>query len=121
METGTHCIADLYGCPRELLDNVEFVKQALREAASAGLAELLDEVSHRFTPHGVTVLGLLAESHISIHTFPEHNYAAVDAYTCGKRADPQAACLSLAKAFRSARHSLFRLERGAETTDRRPA
>lgn len=114
MDTGTHCIAELYDCPDELLNDLEFVKGAMREAAEAGLASLLDEVSHQFSPHGVTALGLLAESHISIHTWPEHNYVAVDVFTCGTRADPQAACMRLVRAFRAGRHSLIKIARGAE-------
>ena len=119
MDTGTHCIAELYDCPDELLNDPDFVKVAMREAAEAGMASLLDEVTHQFSPHGVTALGLLAESHISIHTWPEHNYVAVDVFTCGNRADPRAACAHLVRAFRAGRHSLIKIARGSEI--RRPA
>lgn len=111
---GTHCILELYGCPRTLLNDREFVKNAVRDATEHGLAALVGEVSHQFQPHGVTALGLLAESHISIHTWPEHGYAAADVFTCGETANPQRACVYLVRAFRAARHSLTKLVRGPE-------
>ena len=111
---GTHCIVELYGCPRELLNDENFVKDALREATSFGLATLMGEVSHKFHPHGVTALALLAESHISIHTWPEHGYAAADIFTCGDRANPQRASDFLIRKFQADRHSLTKLVRGPE-------
>jgi S-adenosylmethionine decarboxylase len=74
----------------------------------------MGEVSHKFHPQGVTALGLLSESHISIHTWPEHGYAAADVFTCGDRANPQRACNYLLKAFEATRHSLTKLVRGPE-------
>ena len=111
---GTHCIVELYGCPRELLNDEQFVKNAVREATSHGLATLMGEVSHQFQPHGITVLGLLAESHIAVHTWPEHGYVAADVFTCGETANPQKACTYLINAFRAGRHSLTKLVRGPE-------
>jgi S-adenosylmethionine decarboxylase len=111
---GTHCIVELYGCPRELLNDEQFVKDALREATSHGLATLMGEVSHRFDPQGVTALALLAESHISIHTWPEHGYAAADIFTCGDHANPQKASDFLIMKFQAERHSLTKLVRGPE-------
>ena len=111
---GTHCIVELYGCPHELLNDEEFVKNAVREATSHGLATLMGEVSHKFHPHGVTALGLLAESHISVHTWPEHGYAAADIFTCGDHANPQKASNFLIRKFQATRHSLTKLVRGPE-------
>lgn len=111
---GTHCICELYECPPALLNDEQFVKQALREAVNQGMATLLHEVSHRFHPQGVTALGLIAESHIAIHTWPEYSYAAVDVFTCGNRADAEKACRYLIRALQAGRHSLRKLSRGAE-------
>jgi S-adenosylmethionine decarboxylase len=111
---GTHCIVELYGCPRELLNDESFVQDALREATSFGLATLMGAVSQKFHPQGVTALALLAESHISIHTWPEHGYAAADIFTCGDRANPQRAADFLIRKFRADRHSLTKLVRGPE-------
>ncbi len=107
-----HCMVELYDCPSDLLNDRSFITQSLREAVDHGLAELLHEVSHQFTPQGVTALGLLAESHISIHTWPEYGYAACDVFTCGQRADAEAACLYLVDALRAGRHLLTKLTRG---------
>ncbi len=111
---GTHCIVELYGCPRELLNDEQFVRNVVREATSHGLATLMGEVSHQFHPHGVTALGLLAESHIAVHTWPEHGYAAADVFTCGETANPQRACAYLIDVFQADRHSLTKLVRGPE-------
>ena len=73
---------------------------------------LLKLSSHQFHPQGVTAVGLLAESHLSIHTWPEHGYAAVDVFTCGEEARPQQACDYLVKRFAARRHSLVVLPRG---------
>ena len=111
---GAHCIVELYGCPHELLNDQEFVKTSLREATEYGLATLMGEVSHHFHPQGVTALALLAESHISIHTWPEHGYAAADVFTCGDRANPHRASNFLIRKFQAKRHSLTKLVRGPE-------
>ena len=112
--TGTHCILELYDCPRHLLDDEAFVTGALRGAVDEGLATLLHEVSHHFHPQGVTALGLISESHLSIHTWPEYGYAAADVFTCGDQADPEKACAHLVRVFQADRHSMTKLIRGIE-------
>ena len=111
-KVGTHCILELYNCPRAFLENPDFVSRALAEASRHGASTLLKQVSHRFHPQGVTVLGLLAESHISIHTWPEHEYAAADVFTCGQNTRPQTACQYLVDAFRPKKHRLVTIARG---------
>jgi len=111
---GTHCICELYKCPPALLNDEQFVKQALREAVNQGMATLLHEVSHHFHPQGVTALGLIAESHLAIHTWPEYSYAAVDVFTCGSRADAEKACRYLARTFQAGRYSLKSVPRGSD-------
>lgn len=87
---GRHLLADLYGCP--VLDDLALVEDALRAAAVAAGASVIGVHLHHFGPgHGVTGIALLAESHISIHTWPEHGYAAIDIFLCGERHDPAAA------------------------------
>ncbi len=110
---GLHCILDLYGCPVELLNDASFVKEALREAVKHASATLIEEVVHQFRPQGVTAIALLAESHLSIHTWPELAYAAADVFTCGRRVQPEEACRYLAIAFKAREHSLIKLPRGA--------
>jgi S-adenosylmethionine decarboxylase len=114
---GTHCILELYGCPEHLLNDVVVIKQALKEAAKSARSTLLDEVSYQFSPHGVTALALLAESHISIHTWPERGYLAADVFTCGEHTKPEDACQFLLETFRAQNHSFLKLPRGRSITD----
>lgn len=88
---GKHYMLNLYGCPYELLDNELFLQQVITEAAHKCKATLITVVSKKFQPQGVTVLALLSESHMSIHTWPEKGEAAIDVYTCGN-ARPELAC-----------------------------
>ena len=98
---GRHCIAELSGgCPH-LLNDEDYIKRSLEEAASKSGATLLNIASHKFDPQGVTAVALLSESHISIHTWPEHGYAAVDAFTCGSHCDPEVAIKQLKQCFKS--------------------
>ena len=92
---GRHCLFELQNGNPNLLDNEDFIKDALTKAADAAGATLLGLVSHKFEPQGVTAVALLAESHISIHTYPEYSYAAIDAFTCGEHTNPESACRSL--------------------------
>lgn len=80
---GRHLLLELSGCGALCLNDRELVGAALREAARAAGATIVSESLHGFSPHGLTGILLLAESHISIHTWPEAGYAAVDLYTCG--------------------------------------
>lgn len=115
---GTHYLLELYGCPSQLLNDEIVVCNAMREAVRCSGADLLGDISHHFHPQGVTALGILAESHISIHTWPEHGYVAADIFTCGTRAVPRKACEYLIEAFQSDRHEMKKVIRGVESEDR---
>ena len=80
---GAHVLADFWGCQPEKLDDSRLLMQALREAALVANMTILGEEEHKFEPQGFTGMLLLSESHISIHTYPEQGYAAVDVFTCG--------------------------------------
>lgn len=108
---GIHCVLELYDCPAERLNNSALIEDALREAAIQAESTLLGEVSHQFTPQGVTALVLLAESHISIHTWPESGYAAVDVFTCGEHTKPQKACQYLVKELGAKKYCLIEIPR----------
>lgn len=114
---GLHCILELYGCPSDALDNVSLVQQAMREAARQAGSTLLHEVCHRFEPQGVTALALLAESHISIHTWPELGYAAVDVFTCGESVTPEQACHYLVEVLQATSHHLSTIRRNSPDTE----
>lgn len=108
---GIHCILELYDCPASLLNDACFIKHSLIEAANQAQSTLLGEVLHQFEPQGITAVALLAESHISVHTWPESGYAAVDVFTCGQHTDPEKACIYLVKKLQAQRHSLSKLPR----------
>lgn len=84
-------MAELSRGSSDLLDDEKFTIRILKEAAELAGAKFLSSTSHKFSPQGVTAVVLLAESHISIHTWPEHGYAAADCFTCGTGCDPEAA------------------------------
>ena len=93
---GKHCILELYNCPAGKLDDEAFIRTTITAAAKRAGATLINLITHRFEPYGVTGLALLAESHISIHTWPESGYAAVDVFTCGDHTMPEMACQVMA-------------------------
>ena len=108
---GKHCILELYECDKTKLNDEAFLRNSVTTAAKLAGATLLNLITHRFEPQGVTGLALLAESHISIHTWPEHGYAAVDVFTCGDHTMPEKACLTLLKELGSRSHSLKSFQR----------
>jgi S-adenosylmethionine decarboxylase len=115
---GRHCIYELQGGDPHLLDNEAFIKEAITQAADASGATLLGMVSHKFEPQGVTAVALLSESHLSIHTWPEHGYAAIDAFTCGDHTNPEAACCSLRESLKATSGSMRLLSRKGHTVSR---
>jgi S-adenosylmethionine decarboxylase len=82
---------DLKECKSELLDDIEFIRQAMTRAASEAGATIVGETFHKFSPMGVTGILAIAESHLCIHTWPEYGYAAVDIFTCGEEFKPYGA------------------------------
>jgi len=88
---GRHVAVDAWGVDFDLLNNADALQAHLVEAAEACGATVLSVQSRKFEPQGATVLVLLSESHLSIHTYPEKGFAAIDCYTCGETVDPQLA------------------------------
>ncbi|MFD1178686.1 adenosylmethionine decarboxylase [Paenibacillus puldeungensis] len=88
---GRHVAVDTWGVDFEVLNNAELLEAHLVEAAEACGATVLSVQSKQFEPQGATVLMMLSESHLSIHTYPERGFAAIDCYTCGEMVDPQLA------------------------------
>jgi len=107
---GTHLIVDLWHATN--LDDLPLVEQALRDAATRAGATLLNIDLHHFTPNGgISGVAVLAESHISIHTWPEISYAAVDVFMCGD-AQPHKAIEVLKGAFMPGLVTLAEHKRG---------
>ena len=110
-QVGKHCILELYECDYSKLNDEAFLRTVISTAAKCAGAKLLGLITHQFEPQGVTGLALLAESHISIHTWPENGYAAVDVFTCGDHTMPEQACEVLRKELMSKRYSLRSIHR----------
>jgi S-adenosylmethionine decarboxylase len=80
---GQHWLVEYLGCDRSVLDDRERLLGLLRSAAEAAGATVVAEAVQPFSPHGVSAVLLIEESHFSLHTWPEQGYAAADFYTCG--------------------------------------
>ena len=106
-----HLLLELYGCDCEKLNDESFLRCTLNRAAKLANATVLNLISNKFEPQGVTAIALLAESHISIHTWPESNYSAVDIFTCGKNMMPELASQYLIESLMAKEHSLRVIER----------
>ena len=107
---GVHLIIDLYDAER--LDDLDHVERALRDCVDAAGATLLHIHLHHFEPNGgVSGVAVLAESHISIHSWPENGYAALDVFMCGS-ARPEACVPVLREAFRPERIAVSEILRG---------
>ncbi len=111
-QLGTHLLLELAGCSPQFLDSTDKIQHALLDAAIAARATVLGSSFHKFSPQGVSGVVVIAESHLSIHTWPEFGYAAVDVFTCGDRAMPQRAAESLIEIFAPAQHEIRELARG---------
>jgi len=108
---GVHLIVDLRGAER--LDDIDHIEATLRRCVAAARATLLHIHLHHFQPSGVSGVAVLAESHISIHTWPEAGYAALDVFMCGS-ADPDACIPVLREAFAAKEVVVDELLRGKQ-------
>ena len=110
---GTHLLLDLRRCDPCLLDDDQYIRESLTHAAETAGASVLSARFHKFRPMGVTGVVLISESHLCIHTWPEHEYAAVDIFTCGSALQAQEAAEVVIERLGCQQPSITRLERGA--------
>lgn len=117
METfGRHLVLEMWDCDREILNNAKRLREILRKAAEEAGATVIRVFCHEFNPKGVTGVALLAESHLTIHTWPDEGYAAADIFTCGQHTDPQLAAQHLISSLRAKDSTTFELKRGSMRT-----
>lgn len=109
---GTHLILDLKECNPEQLNDLPYIRATMLEAAKAAGATVICESFHKFSPIGVTGVVAIAESHLTIHTWPEYAYAAVDIFTCGENLSPKEAIRLLVDRFQAKEPSVLELQRG---------
>lgn len=107
---GKHFLLNLYGCSYKNLNDEKFLIDLLENAAIVSGATVVQTIFKKFEPQGVTVLTLLSESHISIHTWPEKGEAAVDIFTCGD-CEPKIGCDVIIQQLSADNHTLSYIER----------
>lgn len=109
---GRHILAEFFECDPNVLNNVNLIEKLMVDAAVECGATVVEKCFHMFSPHGVSGVVIISESHLAIHTWPELGYAAVDLFTCGEACDPKVAYEFLKKAFHSTNASYTALRRG---------
>jgi S-adenosylmethionine decarboxylase len=114
---GRHIVCELSGCDPVILTDVDNIHAMMISAAKAARATIMESAFHRFEPQGVSGTVILAESHLSIHTWPEKGYAAMDFYTCGDHTDPWLACDVAASVLNAKSVLTTEFKRGIEKSD----
>jgi S-adenosylmethionine decarboxylase len=109
---GRHILAEIYGCDAAILNDCEVIKEYMVGAALEAGAEIREVTFHKFSPQGVSGVIVISESHLSIHTWPELGYAAVDVFTCGAKVNPWIACNYLKLKFKAENMSANEVKRG---------
>jgi S-adenosylmethionine decarboxylase len=109
---GRHLLIELFDCDYDAINNLDAVKATLVEAAKRAQATIVDIVFHEFNPFGISGVVVIAESHLSIHTWPEYRYAAVDIFSCGDTLQPEVAARYLVEQFAAERTSVVEMQRG---------
>ncbi|MBM7648856.1 S-adenosylmethionine decarboxylase [Bacillus ectoiniformans] len=112
METmGRHVISELWGCNFDKLNDMEVIEKIFVDAALKSGAEIREVAFHKFAPQGVSGVVIISESHLTIHSFPEHGYASIDVYTCG-HLDPNVAANHIAEALEAETRETIEMPRG---------
>ena len=106
-----HILFTLKGCSDEIIDDAELIRMILFRTVKEVKATLLHLNVHKFEPQGVTGFALLAESHISIHTWPERGTAVCDVFTCGDHTNPSKASVFMYDALESKSHTTETIDR----------
>jgi len=109
---GYHYVVEASGCDPEVLKDPNRIREIFMNAAKVGNMEIKASYFFRFSPTGVSGVVIVAESHISVHTWPEEGYAALDVYTCGEKADPENAVDYILEKFRAQYAHVSEVKRG---------
>ena len=108
---GIHILVEYYDCNKEILKNTDTIEKSMLTAARTSNATIVESVFHKFNPWGVSGAVIIAESHLTIHTWPEHNYAPVDLFTCGD-IDYEAGLNTLKNLLESKHYEVKKILRG---------
>lgn len=110
---GRHVLAEMYNCDPEILNDHERIEDILVAGAKEAKATVVKSVFHKFNPHGVSGVVVIAESHMSIHTWPEYGFAALDLFTCGEEINPWIAFEYISKKIKSQNYTTMEVNRGS--------
>jgi S-adenosylmethionine decarboxylase len=109
---GRHVLIEYYGCNKNILENCKLIEKIMNDAARKSGATIVTNIFHQFSPYGVSGAVIIKESHLSIHTWPEHKYASVDVYTCGDKVDPWKAAHYLEEKLEARKSESIEIPRG---------
>lgn len=109
---GRHLLLEYYDCDLQKINDTDFIRKVLLEAAVKAKATIVTDVFHRFNPHGVSGVVVIAESHLAIHTWPEHACASVDIFSCSNKMRPELIADFLKEALGAQEMTSMELERG---------
>jgi S-adenosylmethionine decarboxylase len=107
-----HTLLEVHGCDASLLRHADELKPRLLEAIRLGGGTVVTELFHNFAPHGVSGVVIITESHVAIHTWPEHQYAAIDIFSCGESLNHELIGRELCRALKAKGYSSRLVERG---------
>lgn len=111
-QLGRHIMVEYYNCDKEILNNYEKIEKYMVQAAKEAKATIVTSTFHMFNPWGVSGAVIIQESHLTIHTWPEYNYAAVDLFTCGEEINPWDAFEYLERKLRAEKTDYTEMSRG---------
>ena len=109
---GRHILAEIYGCSFDILNDKDKIQEIMVNASLEAGAEVREVAFHKFSPQGVSGVVVISESHITIHTWPELGYAAVDVFTCGENVNPWDACNYLTDKLKAEHMTATEVKRG---------
>ena len=109
---GRHVLAEINGCQHDILNDLKLIEKTMVDAAIFAGAEVREVAFHEFSPVGISGVVIISESHLTIHTWPELGYAAVDVFTCGPDVDPWVACRYLSEKFKARSMTATEVKRG---------
>lgn len=112
-QLGRHILVEFYNCDRSILSDHSMIEKYMNEAAIVSKATVVNSVFHHFNPYGVSGAVIIAESHLTIHTWPEYGYAAVDLFTCGDSVNPWIAFEYLSDKLSAEKWETSEVPRGA--------
>lgn len=109
---GKHVTIDMYGCNFDKLNNMDFIRDAIYSAVTEANMTVIDFTFHRFEPQGLTMMALLARGHMSVHSYPELGYAAIDIMTCEEQSNPNNAIAVLRERLKPEKTRTTHIKRG---------